>query len=94
MPHDQFVSFLSQIKSESFSSGRLRVVRMAAEHHYFTSAQVAAVVDVMTFSSNKVESAVLLYPNVVDQGDFYRVFAAFTFEANKEEVQKRLALYR
>jgi DNA mismatch repair ATPase MutL len=92
MSQVRFAAFLGQIRNEDFSSGRLRVVKMAAQHNFFTSAQITAVVHTMTFSTNRVESAVMLYPRVLDQDAYYQVFAAFTFESNKRDVRKRLAM--
>ncbi|MFP4597686.1 MAG: DUF4476 domain-containing protein [Persicimonas sp.] len=92
MSDADFYALLESIKAESFSSGRMRVVEHAVKYHYFSSAQVRQIVEVMTFGSNRVEVAVLLYPEVVDPANFYQVFSAFTFESNKREVQERLEI--
>lgn len=92
MSDADFYALIESIKAESFSSGRMRVVNHAVKYYYFSSAQVRQIVEVMTFGSNRVEVAVLLYPEVVDQANFYQVFSAFTFESNKREVQERLEI--
>lgn len=91
--HDaQFAQMIAQIQAEPFSSGKMSVLTIAAEYNYFSSAQTRAVVSSLTFSSDKVEAAVLLYPKILDPGAFYQVLSAFTFESSKEEVRTRLAL--
>lgn len=90
MSDREFSRFVAQIQAENFSSDRLQLVQVAAAGNYFTSSQVTAVVHLMTFGSNRVDAAVLLYPRVVDQDDFYQVFAAFTFDSNKRKVRKQL----
>lgn len=92
MSASDFRDFIASIEEEGFSDGKLRIVKMAAKHNYFKAEQVAKVVEVMDFSEGKVESAVMLYPRVVDKGNFYKVLNAFDFDSNKEEVEKRLNL--
>lgn len=92
MSDEQFAEFLVSLRAESFASGRMRLLQVAARDNYFTAAQVQTVVAELTFSSNKVDAAVLMYPRVVDQDDFYTVLGAFTFESSKRAVRQRLSL--
>jgi hypothetical protein len=92
MSDAEFAAFMAQLEDEHFSSGRLALIQMVARDNYFTSAQTRAVVSSLHFSSSRVESAVLMYPRVVDQDNFYQIFSAFTFQMPKEEVRRRLAI--
>lgn len=87
-----FDQLLASVEDESFSDGKLRVIKMAAKQNYFTADQAKQLVAAMSFGDNKVEAAVLLYPQLVDQGNFFKVMDAFTYDSNKEKVQKRLGL--
>lgn len=88
----QFYRMVAQIEDEPFPSGKLSIISMAVDYNYFTSAQVYTVLNALTFPSDKVEAAVLLYPMVLDPDAFYQVFGAFTFESSKEEVRARLGI--
>ena len=92
MDSEEFAVFIAHLRAESFSSDRLSLVRTVAADNYFTTAQVATVIREMSFSSDRVDCAVLLYPRVVDQSDFYRTYSAFTFDSSKREVQARLGI--
>jgi hypothetical protein len=92
MSPDRFARLREQVDDEMGSEAELRVVRAAAAHNLFTSAQVAQLVGVATMGSTKVEVAVTLYPSVVDPENFHEVLDAMTFESNKREVVERLGL--
>src|SRR5699024_2967286 len=61
----QFNNLLIQIENEPFSSGKISVLQMATDYHYFTSEQTAHVVSSLTFSNDQVDAAVMMYPRVV-----------------------------
>jgi|GEM_PF-2704382 len=88
----QFYRLVTQIENEPFSEGKLRIISLAAEYNYFSSAQIYTVIASLPFSADKIEAAVLLYPMVVDPDAFYQVLSAFTFESSKEQVRARLGL--
>lgn len=92
MADAQFSQLITQIHNEPFSEGKLGLVSLAAQYNYFSSAQVSSVVSALTFSSDKVEAAVMMHPMVLDPQAFYQVFAAFTFESSKREVRARLGI--
>ncbi len=92
MSSSSFARLLRQVDDEMGSDAELRVVRAAAAHNLFTSAQVAALVEVATMRGTRVEVAVMLYPVVVDPEYFHEVLDALTFDASKREVVDRLGL--
>ncbi len=92
MSRSDFRSLMEAIEDESFKDGKLGVVKTAAKHNYFTSAQAAQIVEALDFSDSKVESAVLLYPQVVDPGNFHNVMGSLDYESDKKEVRERLGL--
>ena len=87
-----FRDLLESIEDESFSDGKIRMVEAAARDNYFTSKQAKKIVEAMSFGDNQVESAVVLYPRLTDQGNFFRVLSALEYESDKEEVRDRLDL--
>ena len=77
------------IRSESFSDDKLAVLRDASRGRQFTSAQVRGLMDLFAFSDDKVDAAVILYPKVVDQQNWYTVYGALTFSSDKDALRAR-----
>jgi hypothetical protein len=87
-----FASMKAAIQLESFSDGKLRVLREALRGRLLSVAQAREILPLYTFSADRVEAAVTLYPALVDPQDFYQLYGCFDFDADKEEVRKRLGL--
>lgn len=85
-----FSHLLAAVYAQPFSNSRLQVVLVAAQHNYFTSAQARRLVGAMTFSNDRVNAAVALYPQVIDQGNFFEVMGAFRFQSARTQVSVRL----
>jgi hypothetical protein len=86
---DDFRGVLAAVENEPFPDGKLAVVRDAASHRWFTVAQVIALMGQMSFSSNKVDVGAELYGRTVDRENWYQVFAALTFDSDKQELRRR-----
>ncbi|MFT4977699.1 MAG: hypothetical protein ACI8S6_003606 [Myxococcota bacterium] len=86
---DELGRIESAIARESFSDDRLAVLRSASEGRRFTSTQVRRLMDQFTFSDDKIAAAVLLFPKVVDQQNWYTVYSALTFGSDKAELRQR-----
>jgi hypothetical protein len=92
MPPAAFASLKGAIQVESFSDGKLRVLRSALADHHLEVQQAAQLLPLYDFSSDRVEAAVAIHPRLVDPQNFYQLYASFDFESDKEEVRKRLGL--
>lgn len=77
----------SSIAAESFSDDRLAILRDASRGRYFTSAQVLSMMELFSFSDDKVEAAVILFPRVVDQQNWYTVYSGLTFSSDKDRLR-------
>ena len=86
-----FTKLVASVQGESFSSDQLDVLRSAAQHNHFTCAQVAQLIEPLSFSSDKVEAVKILRPKVVDPENSHVLNEGFDFSSDKEEVQ---ALFR
>jgi hypothetical protein len=51
-----------------------------------TAAQIAGLVKMMTFESNKLALAKAAYPNCIDRNNYYLVNDAFTFSSSVTEL--------
>lgn len=77
------------VAAESFSDDRLEVLRDAARGRHFTTAQVIALMDLFSFSDDKIDAAALLYPSVVDPQSWYTVYGSLTFSGDKAALRAR-----
>jgi hypothetical protein len=84
---------LSQIRraiaAESFGDDQLAVLRAASQGRHFTSAQVLSLMEQFTFSDERIDAAVLLYPQVLDQQNWYTVYSALSFSSDKSTLRSR-----
>ncbi|MFH1469623.1 MAG: DUF4476 domain-containing protein [Pseudomonadota bacterium] len=87
-----FASLKAAIQLESFSDGKLRVLAEALRGRMLSVAQARELLPLYSFSSDRVEAAVTMYPALVDPQDFYQLYGSFDFDSDKEEVRKRLGL--
>lgn len=87
-----FLAFLRQVKRAAFDDDRMLLLREVVKHRAFTTTQVIDVLDEVSFE--KVEAAVLLYPNVVDPESFVRVYDELNFTSDRRELAERLERLR
>ena len=92
MPPAAFATLRGAIQTESFSDGKLRVLRSALDSHLLNVQQAAQLLPLFDFSSDRVEAAVAIHPRLVDPENFFQLYSAFDFESDKEEVRKKLGL--
>ena len=69
----------------------LEFLAQAVPRNYFTAAQATEIVKEIKFSRNKIPAAVLLYPQVVDRGNWFVVEQAFTFDRERRELRRQIA---
>jgi hypothetical protein len=92
MPPAAFATLRGAIQTESFSDGKLTVLRTALADHRLSVQQASQLLPLFDFSSDRVEAAVAIYPRLVDPENFFQLYSAFDFESDKEEVRKKLGL--
>jgi hypothetical protein len=80
------------IDSESFGDGKVAVLSASAAGNWFTTDQVIELLPLFAFSDDRVDAAVVLYPKVLDPENWFRVYGAFDFDGDKDEVRSRLGL--
>ncbi|MTJ06765.1 DUF4476 domain-containing protein [Anabaena sp. UHCC 0253] len=69
----------------------LEFLAQAVPQNYFTAAQATQIVKKINFESRKISAAVLLYPQVVDRGNWFVVEQTFTFESQRRELRRQIA---
>ncbi len=83
-------SVVAAVESESFSDGKLNVLRDASRARWFTVSQVQRLVGLFTFGKDMVEAGAMLHPRTVDLENWYLVYSVFTFDSDKDKLRKRV----
>lgn len=78
----EFDQLRNTIDRLSFDSSRMQVAKQAIAHNMVTTRQVYALMNMMTFESNKLELAKYAYAQTVDKQNYFVVNDAFTFESS------------
>lgn len=68
----------------------LEFLAQPVTQNYFTAAQASQIVNTMRFPNEEVEAAVMLYPRVVDRGNWFVVEQAMSFDRSRRELRQRL----
>lgn len=88
---ESFNSLAAAIKQEGFSDGKLRVIQQAAASGYFTIAQVGQVVQLLSFSDDKINAVRILKPRILDPQNASQLQRLFSFSSDKQQVQQLFA---
>ena len=85
-----FEALVKAIKSESFDSNKLRVVRDASQGNNFVISQITVVMDLFSFSSGKIDAAVAMWPRALDPQNSFMLYEKLTFSSDKEKLRRRI----
>lgn len=86
MAPQDFEMLRATVMNKGFESSKMDVIRMAMMNNYFSSVQVAQLMNMMSFESTKLDLAKMMYARVVDKGNFYLVNNAFGFSSSSNEL--------
>ena len=64
----------------SFDDERMEVIRTAAGRNWFTCAQLARMLQVLSFEDERIGAAELMAPKLVDRSNDFTVLSALTFD--------------
>jgi len=90
MDSGDFGSIRSSIAAESFSGEKLQVLESAIGQRDICGSQVIEVLGLFDFSSDKLKALELVKPHIVDPQNNFKIFGAFTFDADKKQAKKIL----
>lgn len=83
---------VAAIQSISFAAGKMQVLTRELAGERVTSQQASALLELFSFSRDRVDALVFLHPRIVDQENFDGLLAALKFESDRETVRSRLGL--
>src|SRR5258705_4476787 len=83
-----FAELKNVIANRWFDSGKLQVAMQAIAANPVTSAQLAELMQMLSFDSSRLELAKAGYAYVIDRQNFFLVNNAFSFESSIDELQR------
>ncbi len=78
------------ISSNSFEDSKMTVAKQVTKANCMTAAQIAEVMGLFSFEDSKLQYAKYAYDFCYNQGDYYEVNSAFTFESSIEDLNQYL----
>ena len=94
MRPEAFSDLLTSLKREAFGSDKLKILKTASQSSYFLVDQLVQLVDLFSFSNEKINVVEIIYPVTVDRANAYKIYSAFSFPADKEKVEKIISSYK
>lgn len=90
MAPTSFMKAKDNISSNSFEDSKMTVAKQVTKANCMTAEQVKDVMGLFSFEDSKLEYAKYAYDFCFNQGDYYEVNSAFTFESSIEELNQYL----
>jgi hypothetical protein len=78
------------ISSNSFEDSKMTVAKQVTKANCMTAAQIVEVMGLFSFEDSKLQYAKYAYDYCYNQGDYYEVNSAFTFESSIEDLNQYL----
>jgi hypothetical protein len=82
-----FAALLAAVRRESFDDGRAAVIDTGVRGQCVTSDQAATLLRTLSFEGNKITSARVLVPRIVDRTNAIALFDVFTFDTDKRKLK-------
>ncbi len=83
---NEFEAIKHTINNRPFDSTKLQIAKEAVSKNRMNSYQVAELVQLLTFESNKLELAKFGYQFVLDPKNYYVIYNEFTFDSSINEL--------
>jgi len=83
----ELAGMIRAVEDATFDSDQLALIAMLAQHHHFTTAQVAKLIGPLAFDDSRVEAIGSLRDVIVDPQNAWQLESSLTFTSNKEELR-------
>jgi hypothetical protein len=90
MSGSDFEALKAAIEEEGFGDDKLGVLSTAAGSAWFSCDQVGQLVDLFSFSDEKLKALSLVKDKIVDRNNTFKIFSHFTFSDDKKRAQAML----
>ena len=85
-----FQALKSTIENQSFPDDKLGVLQQVVHRELFTVGQVTQLLDLYTFSSDKIDALQMLASRIIDPQNDFLLMNAFVHSSDKEEARRIL----
>ena len=92
MSDARFERLVELVKSESFDSGKLKIIEAASLGGFFSCRQAADLLKLFSFSSEKKNALRLIAPSIVGLYGIEQLIEQFSFTSDKEEALRILGV--
>ncbi|MFA5624809.1 MAG: DUF4476 domain-containing protein [Bradymonadales bacterium] len=79
------------VSRENFDSSRQILLENASQSIYFRVDQVVDLMKIFSSSKGKVNTAIMLYPRVIDAKNWYKVYSVLSFDSDKKAIQNGIS---
>lgn len=86
MAEPDFIQAKQSIASKTFEDSKLTIARQIVGSNCLLSSQVKEVMLLFTYESTRLEFAKFAFPYTLDQGNYFKVNDAFTYESSIDEL--------
>jgi hypothetical protein len=90
MASASFSKAKDNISGNSFEDSKMTVAKQVTKANCMTAAQIAEIMSLFSFEDSKLQYAKYAYDYCFNQGDYYEVNTAFTFESSIEDLNQYL----
>jgi len=87
MSEDDFDDLKERLKKLAFADDGLALLKTAAAGNYFSSSQIAGLLDQSTFPDDKLKALEISYPSCLDTSGNYRILDCFIFGDDKDKAR-------
>jgi hypothetical protein len=94
MSEGDFASAKQSISSKSFEDSKLTIAKQIVSSNCLLCSQVRDIMLLFSFEDSRLEFAKYCYGYTLDQGNYYKVNDAFTFESSIDDLNKYIGGYR
>lgn len=85
MSEADFSTFYKNVKNATFASGKYKVIEVAGLGSRLSCDQVARIISLFTFSSEKMNALGMLAPRIADPENAITIYKQFTFSSEKDK---------
>ena len=90
MSHDGFKDFLHSLDAEAGDEAKLRLIKSAAAHEWFTAAMAGVLIEHIVHREDKLLAVPLLKDRILDRENAFWLYQHFTYREDKAKVQEML----
>lgn len=90
--NEQAFSFLlGKVRSASFDDDKYTLLEVASLGCFYTCDQCARMMELFSFSDDKLHVLKIMAPRIVDAQNAYVIYKTFTFDSDKEKAAEIMA---